>query len=75
MALSAIPSLGQTLGEVTGHIGDSTGASVPAASITLTNVATNHPGQPGTNAHQGFGVVGSTSTNMRQTQLGLKYSF
>jgi hypothetical protein len=41
MALSAIPSVGQTLGEVTGHIGDSTGASVPAANITLTNVATN----------------------------------
>jgi hypothetical protein len=33
------------------------------------------PGQPGTNAHQGFGVIGSTSTNMRQVQLGLKYSF
>ncbi len=32
-------------------------------------------GQPGTNAHQNFGVVGSTQTNMRQIQLGLKYSF
>ncbi len=32
-------------------------------------------GQPGTNAHQGFGIVSSTQTNMRQVQLGLKYSF
>jgi hypothetical protein len=34
-----------------------------------------YPGQPGTNAHQTFGVVGSTSTSMRQVQLGLKYTF
>jgi len=32
-------------------------------------------GQPGTNAHQNFGVVTGTSTGMRQVQLGLKYSF
>ena len=32
-------------------------------------------GQPGTNAHQGFGVIGGTATSMRQMQLGLKYSF
>jgi hypothetical protein len=34
-----------------------------------------YPGQPGTNAHQNFGVVGSTQTSMRQIQLGMKYSF
>jgi hypothetical protein len=33
------------------------------------------PGQPGTNAHQNFGVISSTQTAMRQLQLGLKYSF
>ena len=33
------------------------------------------PGQPGTNAHQNFGIIGSTQTAMRQLQLGLKYSF
>ncbi|HKE25130.1 MAG TPA: TonB-dependent receptor [Bryobacteraceae bacterium] len=33
------------------------------------------PGQPGTNAHQNFGIVSSTQTSMRQLQLGLKYSF
>jgi hypothetical protein len=33
------------------------------------------PGQPGTNAHQNFGVSGSTQTSMRQVQLALKYSF
>ena len=32
-------------------------------------------GQPGTKAHQNFGVVGGTQTSMRQVQLGLKYSF
>jgi hypothetical protein len=32
-------------------------------------------GQPGTNAHQGFGVISGTQTAMRQIQLGLKYSF
>jgi hypothetical protein len=33
------------------------------------------PGQPGTNAHQNFGVVNGTQTAMRQLQIGLKYSF
>ena len=33
------------------------------------------PGMPATAAHQNFGVVSSTSTAMRQLQLGLKYSF
>ena len=32
-------------------------------------------GMPSTAAHQNFGVVSSTSTAMRQIQLGLKYSF
>ncbi len=32
-------------------------------------------GQPGTNAHQNFGVVSGTQTSMRQVQLGLKYTF
>jgi hypothetical protein len=32
-------------------------------------------GQPGTNAHQGFGVISSTQTGMRQVQIALKYSF
>ncbi len=33
------------------------------------------PGQPGTNAHQNFGVINGTQTSMRQVQIGLKYSF
>jgi hypothetical protein len=32
-------------------------------------------GMPGTDTHLNFGVVGGTSTSMRQVQLGLKYSF
>ena len=33
------------------------------------------PGMPATAAHMNFGVSTSTSTSMRQVQLGLKYSF
>jgi hypothetical protein len=33
------------------------------------------PGQPSTNAHQGFGQITGTSIAMRQVQLALKYSF
>ena len=33
------------------------------------------PGQPGTNAHQNFGMVNSVQVAMRQLQLGLKYTF
>lgn len=39
--LCASPVFSQTLGEITGHVSDSSGASVPAATITLTDVATN----------------------------------
>ena len=39
--LSAIPLFAQTFGEITGHINDQSGASVPAASIFLINIATN----------------------------------
>src|SRR5689334_23249122 len=39
--LSAIPLFAQTFGEITGHISDPSGAAVPAASIFLTNTATN----------------------------------
>jgi hypothetical protein len=33
------------------------------------------PGQPATNAHQGFGVISGTAVSMRQLQVALKYSF
>ena len=32
-------------------------------------------GQPGTAAHQSFGVITGTNVSMRQIQLGLKYTF
>ena len=40
-AVFANPSPAQTFGEITGHISDPGGGSVPSAGITLTNVATN----------------------------------
>jgi hypothetical protein len=33
------------------------------------------PGQPATNAHQGFGVISGTAIAMRQLQMAPKYSF
>jgi hypothetical protein len=36
----AVAGYGQTVGEITGHLSDSTGASLPAAAITLTSLTT-----------------------------------
>ena len=37
----AVPSFGQTFGEITGRISDPTGAAIPTAQISLTSTATN----------------------------------
>lgn len=39
--LSMATCFGQTFGEITGHVTDSTGASVAGATVTVTNIATN----------------------------------
>src|SRR4051812_46748935 len=37
----AAPVFAQTLGEITGHVSDSSGAAIPGAAITLTSLSTN----------------------------------
>jgi len=41
LVFGAVPLMGQTFGEVTGHLSDAAGASVPDTRVVLTNVATN----------------------------------
>ncbi len=41
LALFSVSAFGQTFGEITGRVADPSGASVPGATMTLTNVATN----------------------------------
>ena len=39
--LLGLPSFGQTFGEITGEVRDTTGANVPGVTVTITNAATN----------------------------------
>jgi len=41
LAALALPLFGQTLGEITGQVSDSSGAVIAGATVTATNVATN----------------------------------
>ena len=47
--LAGLSILGQTLGEITGQVGDASGAGVPSSVVTLTNTATNAIRQVNTN--------------------------
>jgi protocatechuate 3,4-dioxygenase beta subunit len=41
LATAALPMFGQTLGEITGQVSDSSGAAIAGAIVTAANVATN----------------------------------
>ncbi|MBV9223040.1 MAG: TonB-dependent receptor, partial [Acidobacteriaceae bacterium] len=41
LVFCALPMAGQTFGEITGHVSDASGASIPQANISLTNTSTN----------------------------------
>src|SRR5215472_8581282 len=49
LLLSGLSLLGQTLGEMTGQVGDQSGAGVPNSVVTLTNTATNAVRQTNSN--------------------------
>src|SRR6266550_2886230 len=46
---SGLSLIGQTLGAITGQVGDASGAGVPSSAVTLTNTATNAIRQVNTN--------------------------
>ena len=56
--LSGLSLQGQTLGEITGQVGDASHAAVPDSVVTLTNTATNAVRQANTNA-EGLYTFGS----------------
>jgi hypothetical protein len=80
-AVFAVPVHPQTFGEVTGHIRDASGAAVPTARITLTNVATNavRNGVATESGDYTFPSVPPGFYSIRVEQpsfkIGLKYSF
>src|SRR5260370_7178093 len=49
LLLSGLSLLGQTLGEITGQVGDPSGAGVPNSVVTLTNTSTNAVRQTNSN--------------------------
>jgi len=74
----------QTFGEVTGRVTDPSGAVIPGAVLNHPSwgapsgnilAGAAFPGASANAAHQGFGVINTTSIPMRQLQLALKYSF
>jgi outer membrane receptor protein involved in Fe transport len=74
VALFAIPLFAQTFGEVTGRISDPSGAVVPGAKISLTNVATNaiRTAVSTDSGNYTFPVVAPGLYNVKVEQAGFK---
>ena len=74
LALSVAPLFSQTFGEITGHLSDTAGASVPATQITLTNIATNAVRTTAStdSGDYTFAAVAPGSYNIRFEHAGFK---
>jgi hypothetical protein len=72
--LFSAPTFAQTFGEITGRITDSTGAAVPQANVTITNVSTNGVRQTASNetGDYSFPSLPPGIYNMRVERQGFK---
>jgi hypothetical protein len=56
LGVCALPALGQTYGEITGTVADSSGAVIAAVNVTVTNAATNQTRQVTSNDAGAYSV-------------------
>src|SRR5579872_3849492 len=72
--LSALSLLGQTLGDITGQVGDASHSAVPESMVTLTNASTNAIRQTSSNAEglYTFASVPPGIYNMKVEHPGFK---
>ncbi len=67
--LSGLSLLGQTLGEITGQVGDPSSAAVPGSTLTLTNTTTNAVRQTDSN-NQGLYTFPSVPPGIYNMKVG-----
>ena len=72
--LLCLPAFAQTLGEISGAVRDSTGAAIPAAQITVTNVDTNATRSAVSNevGYYTFPALPPGTYNLKAEKVGFK---